>query len=78
MRISLPATTDYWVNDASGDPLFVLTAPANAGLVQMMPSILAEVRTLVPGRRVTVVFDRGGFSPKLFASMYESGFDVLT
>ena len=53
MRISLPATTDYWVNDAAGDPLFVLTAPANAGLVQMMPSILAEVRALVPGRRVS-------------------------
>lgn len=78
MRISLPATTDYWVNDAAGDPLFVLTAPANAGLVQMMPSILAEVRALVPGRRVTVVFDRGGFSPKLFATMYKDGFDVLT
>ncbi|MBM4394470.1 MAG: hypothetical protein FJ087_02125 [Deltaproteobacteria bacterium] len=78
MRISLPATTDYWVNDATGDPLFVLTAPANAGLVKMMPSILKEVRTLVPGRRVTVVFDRGGFSPKLFAAMYTGGFDVLT
>jgi len=27
-RISLPATTDYWINDATGDPLFVLTATA--------------------------------------------------
>jgi transposase len=78
MRISLPATTDYWVNDSTGDPLFVLTANANAGLVKMMPSILAEVRALVPDRRVTVVFDRGGFSPKLFEAMYEGGFDVLT
>ncbi len=78
MRISLPATTDYWVNDATGDPLFVLTAPANAGLVKMMPSILAEVRVLVPARRVTVVFDRGGFSPRLFEEMYIGGFDVLT
>ena len=78
MRISLPATTDYWINDATGDPLFVLTAPANAGLVKMMPSILAEVRALVPGRRVTVVFDRGGFSPTLFEEMFMSGFDVLT
>jgi len=78
MRISLPATTDYWINDATGDPLFVLTATANAGLVKMMPSILAEVRVLVPDRRVTVVFDRGGFSPALFEEMYLGGFDVLT
>ena len=26
MRLSMPATTDYWVNDAAGDPLFVVTA----------------------------------------------------
>jgi len=30
MRIALPATTDYWVNDQCGDPLFVVTAEANA------------------------------------------------
>ena len=34
MRMSLPATTDYWVNDKHGDPLFVVTAEFNEGLVQ--------------------------------------------
>jgi prepilin-type processing-associated H-X9-DG protein len=29
MRIALPATTDYWVNDAQGEPLFVVTVEAN-------------------------------------------------
>ena len=66
MRISLPATSDYWVNDSAGDPLFVVTAEANAGLVKMLPGILAQVRALVGKRRLTVVFDRGGYSPKLF------------
>ena len=33
LRISLPATSDYWVNDMAGDPLFVVTAEANAGMV---------------------------------------------
>jgi len=47
MRISLPATSDYWVNDSAGDPLFVVTAEANAGLVKMLPGILAQVRALV-------------------------------
>jgi len=46
MRISLPATSDYWVNDSAGDPLFVITAPANAGLVKMLPGILDQVRAL--------------------------------
>jgi prepilin-type processing-associated H-X9-DG protein len=32
MRLSMPATTDYWVNDAIGEPIFVVTAEANAGL----------------------------------------------
>jgi len=78
MRISLPATSDYWVNDCSGDPLFVVTAPANAGLVKMLPGILDQVRGLVGKRRVTVVFDRGGFSPKLFQQIIAAGFDLLT
>ena len=78
MRISMPATSDYWVNDSSGDPLFVVTAEANAGLVKMLPGILDQVRGLVGKRRVTVVFDRGGFSPKLFQQIIAAGFDLLT
>lgn len=78
MRLSMPATSDYWVNDSSGDPLLVVTAAANAGLVKMLPRILDEVRRLVGKRRVTVVFDRGGFSPKLFQQIIAAGFDLLT
>jgi hypothetical protein len=78
MRISLPATSDYWVNESAGDPLFVVTAEANAGLVKMLPGILRQVRALVGPRRVTVVFDRGGYSPKLFQQMQTDGFDLLT
>jgi transposase len=78
MRRAMPATSDYWVNDAVGDPLFVVTAEANAGMVKMLPLVLAEVRTLLPGRRITIVFDRGGWSPKLFAGLIADGFDILT
>jgi hypothetical protein len=74
----MPATTDYWTNDVAGEPLFVLTAEANAGLVKMLPPVLAEIRHLVGERRVTVVFDRGGWSPKLFQRMIADGFDILT
>jgi hypothetical protein len=78
MRISLPATSDYWVNDSAGDPLFVVTAEANAGLVKMLPGLLAQVRALVGKRRLTVVFDRGGYSPKLFQQILAADFDLLT
>jgi hypothetical protein len=78
MRLSMPATTDYWVNDRRGDPLFVLTAPANAGMVKMLPVVLDEVRQLVGERRVTIVFDRGGWSPKLFKMLLDAQFDILT
>jgi hypothetical protein len=78
MRISMPATSDYWVNDSAGDPLFVVTAEANAGLVKMLPGVLDQVRNLVGQRRVTVVFDRGGYSPKLFQQILAANFDLLT
>jgi transposase len=78
MRLSLPATSDYWVNDSAGDPLFVVTAAANAGLVKMLPRILDQVRALVGQRRLTVVFDRGGYSPKLFQQILLARFDLLT
>jgi hypothetical protein len=33
MHLAAPATTDYWVNDQRGDPLFVVTAEANAAMM---------------------------------------------
>lgn len=73
-----PATTDYWINDRAGDPLLVITGEVNAALTQAFPRILREVRAAVGERRVTIVFDRGGWSPKLFGRMISEGFDILT
>jgi len=77
-RLAMPATSDYWVNDAVGDPLFVVTAEANAALTRILPELLSEIRTVLGKRRLTVVFDRGGFSPKLFQKMIAMGIDLLT
>lgn len=78
MRLALPATTDYWVNDQDGDPVFVMTAELNAAMTVMLPKLLEEIRRLVGKRRVTIVFDRGGWSPKLFVKILALGFDFLT
>ena len=77
-RLSVPATSDYWINDQTGEPWFVLTAEANAGMVKRLPPLLAQVRQLLGQRRVTVVFERGGYSPKLFQQLINTGFDLLT
>ena len=78
-RLAGPATTDYWINDRKGDPWFVVTADANAALTRMLVPILEEVRTLLgSGRRLTIVFDRGGWSPKLFQTVLALDFDLLT
>ncbi|HKM56560.1 MAG TPA: hypothetical protein VJY33_24360 [Isosphaeraceae bacterium] len=78
VRLAIPATTDYWVNDQSGDPLFVMTAKANASMTKMLPGVLAEVRRVVGDRHVTIVFDRGGWSPRLFQKLVNDNFDILT
>jgi len=78
-RLAVPATTDYWINDRSGDPLFVVTADANRQMMKMLIPILEQVRELIgPNRRVTIVFDRGGWSPKLFCELLAMNFDILT
>jgi hypothetical protein len=77
-HLAMPACTDYWINDSSGDPLLVITGEVDAALTKAMPRLLREVREMVGERRVTIVFDRGGWSPKLFAAMIKDGFDVLT
>ena len=64
---------------ADGEPLLVVTSEVNAKLTQVLEPILADVRRLVGDeRRMTVIFDRGGFSPKLFARLIDAGFDVIT
>jgi len=78
-RLAAPGTTDYWVNDKKGDPLFVVTAEANAAMTRMLVPVLEEVRNLIgPRRRVTIVFDRGGWSPKLFQKLLAMDFDIMT
>lgn len=77
-HLAMPATTDYWVNDRSGDPLLVITGEVESALTKAFPRLLREVREVVSERRVTIVFDRGGWSPKLFRTIIEQNFDLLT
>jgi len=78
-RLCMPASTDIWVNQRDAQPLFVVSAAANDDLLAMLRrEVLPEVRRLVGERRVTVAFDREGWSPKFFQELSTQGFDVLT
>jgi transposase len=73
------AATDTWLHDADGEPLLVVTSEMNAGLTQVLEALVTEVKKLVPvGQRLTVLFDRGGWSPRLFARLEAVGVDVIT
>jgi len=77
-HLAAPGTTDYWVNDRTGDPLLLITGDINPALTTAFPNLLREVRAVLGERRATIVFDRGGWSPKLFQTMIRNGFDILT
>jgi hypothetical protein len=73
------ATTDTWVNDSRGDPLFFVTSEINEGLTQTLKPALEQARELVgDDRRLTVIFDRGGYSPQLFVRLIQAGYDIIT
>lgn len=78
-QVATPAATDTWVHDAHGEPLLVVTSEVNAHLTQVLEPIVADVRGLVgEHRRITLIFDRGGSSPKLFARLIAQGCDIIT
>lgn len=90
-KLRLRGTTDYWVNGLGGEPFFVVTQPVHAGLIaalrqEVIPQLLAlapqpEADTLAANPaavRLTIVFDREGFSPKLFTELKAQQIAVLT
>jgi len=79
LKFPAPATVETWVSDAAGDPVLVVMAEPGASLAMELRRLLPDLRRAVgDDRRVLVGFDRGGWSPKLFAHMDGEGFDVLT
>ncbi len=82
-RLCLRGTTDYWVNDAAGQPYFAVTQTIDKGLIKTMeeeiiPRLLKEVPH--PGEAeleadayrhwMILVFDRAGYSPGWFKKMW--------
>ena len=85
-KLCLRGTTDFWVNDRTGQPFFVIDTPLTDGLLAMLrtdivPRLLAEVPNQPSEaeleadpllHRLKIIFDREGYSPVFFREMWES------
>lgn len=83
-KLCLRGTTDYWVNDALGQPFFVVERPIDHGMLEalrndIVPRLLADVprqptqEELDRDRyrhRFVILFDREGYSPEFFREMW--------
>jgi transposase len=79
LKFPAPATMETWVTGQDGDPVFMVVAEPSDSLAGELRRLLPKLRQIAgEGRRVTVCFDRGGWSPALFADITEARFDLLT
>jgi transposase len=79
LKFPAPATEETWVTGQDGEPVFMVAAEPSDSLAGELRRLLPQLRRVVgEGRRVTVCFDRGGWSPALFADITAAGFDLLT
>ena len=92
-RLCLRATTDYWINAMDGQPFLYVNKEVDPGLIatlkqDVIPWLEASVaKTPEQAQRLaddarahwfTIVFDREGYSPELFAQMGKKRIAILT
>ena len=74
-----PATEETWVTDGAGDPLLVVMAEPSSSLAAQIKELLPRLREIAgQDAQPTLCFDRGGWSPDLFADIIHAGFHLLT
>jgi hypothetical protein len=83
MRLCFSGSTDYWVNDAIGQPYFVVHKTINEGIIKtILHDIIPELDISVPNQpsleeldahpllhRYMLVFDREGYSVPFFIEL---------
>ena len=79
LKFPAPGTEETWVTDQRGDPLLVVIGEPSDSLAGQIRGLLPQLRQIAgEGARPTLCFDRGGWSPGLFAEVIDAGFDLLT
>jgi hypothetical protein len=92
-RLCLRATTDYWINAMDGQPFLYINKEVDPGLIATLKQdVIPWLETHVaktpeqeqqwaqdPWRPwLTLVFDREGYSPDLFRSLWQKRMAILT
>jgi len=84
-RLCLRGVTDYWVNDALGQPFFAVERTVDKGLLEalrsdIVPRLLHDVARQPSEKeletdpylhRFVIIFDREGYSPEFFRQMWQ-------
>jgi len=84
-RLCLRGTTDYWVNDALGQPFFSIERTIDHGILEAIENdVVPRLLNDVPGQptkkeleddpyrsRFLMIFDREGYSPSFFGRMWQ-------
>jgi Transposase protein len=91
-QLCLRATLDYWVNAMDGQPFFVITQDLNERLIRtLQEEIVPRLKAEAPGQpselelqanrllhRLVIVFDREGYSPKLFKELLQERIAIVS
>ncbi|MGC3996522.1 MAG: hypothetical protein QM767_02900 [Anaeromyxobacter sp.] len=78
-KCAVPGTTDYYVHDEEGCPLFRLSTTSHDSLCAWLMPVV-EFADLALGEEVkpVLVFDRGGAYPDMMAGLRDAGAEFVT
>jgi hypothetical protein len=92
LRLCMSGSTDYWVNDMTGQPFFVINKVVNSSMIEVIKNdIIPRVGTDVPNQpteeeldgnpflhRFMIVFDRECYSPDFFYDLWQDRIAICT
>lgn len=92
LRLCMSGSTDYWVNDMTGQPFFVINKTVNGSMIQTIKEdIIPKLDLDVPNQpspeqlkendylhRYMLVFDRECYSPDFFYDVWQERIAVCT
>ena len=78
-RRVLPGTSDYYVHDEDGCPVFRTSVPSHDSLTTWLPALAAQLReALGDDEQIVLAFDRAGAHAELLAALRDARFDFVT
>jgi hypothetical protein len=78
-RRVLPGTSDYYVHDEDGIPVFRIAVPSHDSLKAWLPQVAARLRAALGNdEQIVLAFDRAGAHAEILAALRDSHFDFVT